>query len=102
MVEYARSDCNSLRLRMRLLRLGGLMNSVRIETVPSDPLTLLIDVVCDCGNNGLTNDATGERSFRHAVRINSGHDVVLVCVCGRKYRLHPQSKHIHVYTKPTE
>lgn len=73
------------------------MKSVRIEP-GNERGIFLIDVVCDCGQNGLTNEATGERSFKHEVRAGCGEqDTVLSCSeCGKKYRVHPQGTHIHV------
>lgn len=82
------------------------MKSVRIEAVATLPNPGVIaplyevDVVCDCGANGLIDEATGEASFRHSIAPVSherySNDKVLVCSCGKKYRLHPQRTHIHI------
>lgn len=78
------------------------MKSVRIEQIstvaPHGRPLFVIDVVCDCGNNGLVDEATGEASFKHPVSVGGGQDKVLVCRCGKKYRLHPQETHIHVFS----
>jgi hypothetical protein len=54
-----------------------------------------IDVVCDCGQNGLTNVETGEADFKHKVELG-GPDVILGCGCGTKIVIHPQETHFHV------
>ena len=76
------------------------MKSIRIEPAQQGRV-LLIDVVCDCGRNALKSTQTGDTSFKHAVLITDdtfeGVDDILVCDCGKKYRLHPQRGHIHVF-----
>lgn len=72
------------------------MMSVRIEPV-SGGQTLFVDVVCDCGNNGLKDTETGETSFKHEVTLDSGKKVYLECTaCGTKFILRPQFDHVHV------
>ncbi len=71
------------------------MKSVRVE--PAGAGTLLIDVACDCGRNGLRDEA-GNSDFKHKIRIGATEsDKTLSCDCGRKYGLHPQTDHIHVF-----
>ena len=74
------------------------MKSVRIEPVnPDIANTLFVDVVCDCGKNGLKNEA-GHTDFKHMVTTVAGEpDKLLSCECGRKYLLHPQNGHIHIF-----
>lgn len=82
------------------------MKSVRIEVVATLPNPGVIaplyavDVVCDCGANGLVDESTGEASFRHLIapvsHANYSKDRVLICGCGKKYRLHPQTTHIQI------
>lgn len=74
------------------------MKDIRIE--PRDGRTLLVDVVCDCGANGLVDEATGSSSFKHEVKIgNTGQeDKILACTCGKKYRLQSQTTHVHVFS----
>jgi len=73
------------------------MKSIRIE--PRGGCTLLVDVVCDCGANALTDEATGERSFKHEIEVgNMQGDKILTCNCGRKYRLQSQGTHVHVFS----
>jgi hypothetical protein len=69
------------------------MKQVRIQ--PVDENVYLVDVVCDCGVNGLRNVSTNERSFKHQVNIG-GDEVILQCDCGKKYLIHPQLNHFHV------
>lgn len=78
------------------------MKSVRIEAVATlagssgiGPL-YVIDVVCDCGANGLTDEATGESSFKHQIASGPGPKKMFTCRCGKKYRLRPQTGHIHI------
>ncbi|MBP7134677.1 hypothetical protein KBA73_05675 [Patescibacteria group bacterium] len=72
------------------------MRSVRIELVPGQA-ALLIDVVCDCGRNGLTNEATGEGKFKHHIDIWIGvPPTILSCSCGKRYVVASQRDHIHV------
>ena len=54
-----------------------------------------IDVICDCGQNGLTNVETGKADFKHKVKLG-GPDVTLVCGCGAKLVIHSQENHFHV------
>lgn len=72
------------------------MKSVRIQPTKQGE-AVLIDIVCDCGNNGLVNPATGTWSFKHEVALASREDVNLLCNhCGATYVLHPQKTHVHV------
>lgn len=70
------------------------MKDVRIETSINGK-AFFVDVTCCCGKNGLTNLSTGERSFEHRV-VLGGEELLLVCDCGKKYRVRPQKLHIHV------
>ena len=71
------------------------MKSVRIEPVSTS--VLLVDVVCDCGRNGL-RDESGNADFKHKIRVGATEqDKVLSCDCGKRYRLHPQTGHVHVF-----
>lgn len=69
------------------------MKSVRVQ--PAETGLLLVDVVCDCGSNGLTDFDSNESSFRHKVLLG-GKPMTLRCDCGKRYLLTPQSTHIHV------
>ena len=75
-----------------------MMLSVRIKPVHGQLFT--IDVQCQCGANALKDEVTGERRFNHGVLIGAGNSpalkTTLVCVCGRKYLIRPQSDHFHV------
>ena len=75
------------------------MKSVRVQPEQGGNV-LLVDVVCNCGSNGLTNVETGEASYKHNVRLGEpakAVDTVLRCRCGKSYRLHPQKSHLHVF-----
>lgn len=75
------------------------MRDVRIESTEGGR-TLLIDIVCDCGGNGLMDSDTGEKSFKHAVQVGIGPDKILVCLsCMKKYRIHPQGTHVHIFSQ---
>ena len=67
--------------------------NIRIE--PSTAKILLVDVTCSCGANGLKNVGTGARNFKHVVQLG-GNDVTLICDCGKRYMIHPQTDHFHV------
>jgi hypothetical protein len=71
------------------------MKSIRIEPI-AEGCMLLVDVVCDCGNNGLTDKTSGEVSFKHEIRIGAEQDKILACRCGKRYHIHSQGTHIHV------
>ncbi len=71
------------------------MQSVRIQ--PMLKGKLLIDVVCECGNNGLQNKVTGEASFKHSVELGVYEAVVLICeICQSEYSIQPQGDHVHI------
>ncbi len=71
------------------------MQSTRIQPAQGD--TLLIDVVCDCGNNGLQNVVSGEVSFKHLMKLSTDETIVLACdACQGEYAIHAQKNHIHV------
>jgi hypothetical protein len=71
------------------------MKAVRVE-VGGERGVLLIGIVCDCGKNGLEDEA-GNQSFKHEVRVGHHDDTVLHCsACGKKYRLFSQEGHIHI------
>ncbi|MFA6043108.1 MAG: hypothetical protein WCV85_05620 [Patescibacteria group bacterium] len=70
------------------------MKSIRIEPVGRD--VVLIDIVCDCGNNCLTNEATQEASFKHECPIGIAPETHLICRCEKKFRVILQGTHIHV------
>lgn len=69
------------------------MKQVRIQ--PESNTVHLIDIVCDCGANGLRDNDTWECSFKHSVTLG-GRDIQLICECGTKYLVRPQSSHFHV------
>lgn len=72
------------------------MKSVRIQ--PDQDGVLLVDIVCDCGKNGLKEKISGEASFKHVVKTGGDEqDKVLACECGREFRIHPQMNHIHIF-----
>ena len=72
------------------------MRSVRIEPIKNGTV-LLVDITCECGNNGLTNTKTTETSFKHEVVLGSREDIVLECgTCSQTYTLNPQDTHIHI------
>ncbi|OGZ13625.1 MAG: hypothetical protein A2942_04750 [Candidatus Lloydbacteria bacterium RIFCSPLOWO2_01_FULL_50_20] len=76
------------------------MKSVRIEPVNAAGKTLFaIDVVCDCGRNGLEKVETGDMSFRHLAGVGASHTApyTLRCTCGRTYQVASQVNHIHVH-----
>jgi hypothetical protein len=59
-------------------------------------LPLLIDVVCVCGRNGFRDEAENA-DFKHEISIGATEpDKTLSCDCGKRYRLHPQTGHIHI------
>lgn len=71
------------------------MQGVRVQPAPKGKL--LIDIVCDCGNNGLRNKITGEETFKHPIELGVGEAVVVICeICQNEYSIQPQSGHIHV------
>ncbi len=74
------------------------MQSVRVE--PMLCSRMLIDVVCDCGANGLTDIATGEASFKHPIEPGTNETRVLVCdICQSEYVIVVQGGHFHVANK---
>lgn len=71
------------------------MQSVRIQPV-SEKL-LLIDVVCDCGRNGLADKTTGDSNFKHPIVLGSNEVKILVCVnCKNEYTVLAQNNHLHI------
>jgi hypothetical protein len=75
------------------------MFAVRIEPVENE--TYLIDVTCDCGQNGLTNQVTNTSSFRHEIKLGDN-AVTLSCRCGKKFHITPQQSHFHVTCQGVE
>lgn len=74
------------------------MKDLRIQPT-QDGKAVLVDVVCDCGQNSLENDATGVESCQHKVLLGAGNPVtVLRCSCGNQYALQPEGDHLHVFT----
>lgn len=80
------------------------MKSIRIAPiVGAGGVEFLIDIVCECGRNGLTNETTGEVSFKHSILAMTEQGMTLRCDCGKRFQIrsslelirHPQS-HIHV------
>ena len=57
-----------------------------------------IDVVCDCGANGLPEAGIGNPSFNHAIRPSDKEDSkYLHCKnCNILFELRPQGGHIHI------
>lgn len=71
------------------------MQSVRVQPISKDQF--LIDVVCDCGANGLPNKITGERTFKHPIGLGTNEIVTVVCeICQSEYAIQSQGDHIHV------
>ena len=74
------------------------MQDVRVQ--PTSDGKILIDVVCDCGTNGLADKSTGESSFKHPVSLDSREIKVLVCdICQNEYAIVAQGNHIHISNK---
>lgn len=69
------------------------MKSVRVQ--PGGEEVIFVDVVCDCGLNGLKNVATGMPSFKHPVQLG-GATIIVSCTCGNRYELSPQRTHVHI------
>ncbi|MBI2639883.1 MAG: NADAR family protein [Candidatus Sungbacteria bacterium] len=78
------------------------MQSVRVQPVSAaSEKLLLIDVVCDCGSNGLMDKTTGDSSFKHPVVLGSSEAKTLVCVtCKKEYTVLAQSNHLHINQRP--
>lgn len=75
------------------------MQSIRIQPLVNGS-TLLVAVTCDCGNSILTNKTTRKFDFNHQITMRADNDdKILICGCGKKYRLHPQGNHIHVFSE---
>lgn len=75
------------------------MKSVRVQPLP-ETNDVLVDVMCDCWSNGLTNEATGEKSFKHRVAMGQPAEepqIILRCECGARYGVRAQTNHVHVY-----
>jgi hypothetical protein len=68
------------------------MQGVRVEI---DKNTFFIDVICDCGKNGLIDEETRNRSFKHEMK-NPGETKVLICECGKKYSVKVSKNHVYV------
>lgn len=74
------------------------MQSVRVQLASQGDM--FIDVVCDCGSNGLTNKLTGEASFKHLIERDPSETMVLVChACKSEYAILAQGDHIHIVNK---
>jgi N-glycosidase YbiA len=74
------------------------MQSIRVQPILQGEM--LLDVVCDCGTNGLTNKATGEATFKHLIELGANTMMVLVCdMCQSEYAIVAQGDHIHVINK---
>lgn len=74
------------------------MRSVRIQPIDGGAV-LLVDIVCDCGHNCLTDVASGRASFKHEAALG-GAEAQLACPeCGKRHGIFPQETHIHVYTQ---
>ncbi len=72
------------------------MRSIRFEPVPGQA-QVLVDVVCDCGRNGLENASTHESKFKHLIELGLGiTPTILSCTCGKRYVVASQRDHIHV------
>jgi len=73
------------------------MKSIRIKVIATDMIA--IDVVCGCGRNCLKNETTGESSTSHGILVGDLHpssSPVLVCDCGKRYKVVSQRDHMHV------
>lgn len=74
------------------------MQGVRVQLTSKGKI--LVDVVCDCGRNGLADKLTGEAGFKHLIELGTDEIKVLVCdVCQSEYAVVSQSDHIHVTSK---
>ncbi len=79
------------------------MRSVQIQILPAIAGDVLpINIVCDCGLNGLKDEATGETSFGHRISPHSRQDKILVCDCGERYRLYSRIQSGHTYVHVQE
>jgi len=80
------------------------MKAIRIEPVIKDgQIVLLIDIQCDCGNNGLISSQTGKGEFKQPVIMGkSVPNITLSCKrhgCRKKYVLVSQGNHLHIRSK---
>lgn len=74
------------------------MQGVRVQ--PAMYGRMLINVVCDCGANGLANKLTGGTGFKHEVTLGTNEMKVLICdICQSEYAILAQGDHIHVTNK---
>jgi hypothetical protein len=71
------------------------MHQTRIQ--PTSATTFLVGIECECGSGVTRNMETKERGFKHEVKLG-GKDVDLECECHKRYRIHPQTNHFHVFT----
>jgi hypothetical protein len=69
-----------------------------VQVMPTHrPGQFIVDVVCDCGKNGMTDVETLIWSHNHPVRIAPDqHPLVLECSCGKKHEIRPLETHISV------
>jgi hypothetical protein len=72
------------------------MQSVRIDPRSDD--TVKVDIQCECGNNMLTDADTNRRDISWAVATGNEPDLNLICSCGRKFQIHSQRGHVHVFS----
>ena len=71
------------------------MQSVRVQCTLMGKF--LVDVTCDCGDNGLPDKTTGETSFKHPIELGTKGKKVLICeACQNEYIIHVQDDHIHI------
>ncbi len=76
------------------------MKSIRIQPISGEMIS--VDIVCDCGRNGLKNQMTGEVGFHHSLLVGGGHtslSPIFVCACGRRYEVTSQNDHFHITNK---
>lgn len=78
------------------------MKSVRIEPIiENGRLVLLVDVVCDCGQNALLSSQTGKHEVKQPIVMGKSiPKVVLKCEpgCGKTYSLVSQENHLHIFS----
>ena len=59
-------------------------------------MTLIVDLVCDCGNYMHKDHATGVWSQQHAVQVDTSHHTKLECKCGKKHWLQPNNQKVTI------
>ena len=74
------------------------MKSVRVQ--PALMNMLKIDIVCNCGKNGLKDEELGINSYGHVILIGATTTQEktrsFICTCGQKYSVVSHGDHIHI------